>query len=176
MVQLMVVCAFGLALGGGIYFARPSVNSFGPHRQPTSEVSGKHATPFQIQISAPKGVPAKEGSELELVAEIRVQQSFTGDIDFNWILPPGVLLVAGELQDSVAGLEAGQTFQRKLVIQGFTKGDDSQIVVLQVSTEENGVRLGGAGVFKELSEPALAVGALVTGKAKIKPLPKFIQQ
>lgn len=174
-IHFLAVCAVGLAFGAAAYLMKPNLKSPPPPRNPASQWAGKHSSPFQIQISAPKGVPANENADLELIAKVSVQQTFNEDIEFNWILPPGVDLVDGDLQDSLSGLQAGQSFERRLVVHGFTKGDASQIIVLQVSTEDNGVRIGSAGVFKEQPEAAVAAG-LSTSPKKNQPLPKSIQQ
>lgn len=178
-IHFLAVCAVGFAFGATAFLMKPHLKSPSPPRNPSSQLAskwaGKHSSPFQIQISAPNGVPTNEKADLELIATVNVQQAFNEDIEFNWILPPGVDLVDGDLQDSISGLQAGQSFERRLVVQGFTKGDASQIVVLQVSTEDNGVRIGSAGVFKEQPEAAVAAGLSASPK-KNQPLPKSIQQ
>ncbi|MFN7728640.1 MAG: hypothetical protein ACK5P7_05755 [Bdellovibrio sp.] len=153
---LAATVAAGLVLGG------VSQMSLGASRAPASAAPPtksalfksaqlKMAKPNQmvdVQIDVVGGFPTTNDQEATLRATIQFEHPLDGNLDFQWRLPAGVQHVAGELKDSIPGLQPGQTVTREIVVLGFSSEGLPRNVTLDVSGKTSGSIVGNTSVIR----------------------------
>jgi hypothetical protein len=126
-------------------------------RTPSSEFSkskiwgaekfGKTSQAIHIVISTVSGVPDSDDQELRLKAEVSLNQKIDGDLEFEWMLPEGVAVVAGEKKDVLTNLQPGQVATLEITLLNISKEGFAKTVTLNVSGNQGGIRYGGSGSF-----------------------------
>ena len=110
----------------------------------------KMAKPNQmvdVQIEVVGGFPTSNDQEATLRATIQLERPLDGDLNFEWLLPAGVEHVAGELKDSIHGLQVGQTVTREIAVLGFSSEGLPRNVSLDVSGTAGGSLVGNTSVM-----------------------------
>ncbi len=158
------------------------------HRFPSSTTvnqsilqwQGKHQRLLEASISPVGGIPNNDEKDLVLKAHIRGLQPLMGEVYYNWILPPGASVVAGELSDSIASLPDPEKFlETEITVQGISHEEGGpKIVILQVYTLIDGVKIGNSAVFSTESESVQLSPSSQEkeGSLTAHPLPANIQQ
>lgn len=90
---------------------------------------------FRISLSAPKGKPVLPGSATELVAEVETKRD-QDNVSFNWIIPPGIAVVSGELTGSLGTLKAQSPVYLRILIEPQTAANHQ--IHFQVHTPSRG--------------------------------------
>lgn len=148
----------GLAVGGAMSYFRTQSTSV---RYPASalpapnlrvlpyahSLQGKNNRLLDITISPVSGLPENDNQEITLQALVTLLQPIAGELEYHWILPEGVELVSGELNDSWTNIQPGQTAQTTISLLNFSKVSIPRTIVLQVSGQGPTARLGGAMTF-----------------------------
>lgn len=141
---------------------------------------GKHQRLLEISIDAVGGIPDSDEKDLVLRARIQGLQPLAGEVFYQWILPPEASLVAGELSDSVMGLPDPEKYlEPEVTVHGVSHEDgQAKIVVLQVYTVIDGVKIGNSAVFSTAPQSATSVGQSQEKSASkvTTGLPAHIQQ
>ena len=148
-----IITAVGLICGYvGMQAWQSSANRF-----PSSEVSkariwgaekfGKTSQAIHISISTVSGVPDNDEQELRLKAEISLNQKIDGDLEFEWMLPEGVAIVAGEKKDLITNLQPGQVATLEITLMNISKEGLAKTVTLNASGNQGNIRYGGSGSF-----------------------------
>lgn len=155
---VFVLALCGLAIGGALAYFRTQPASI---RNPASvlpapnlrvlpyahSLQGKNNRLLDITISPVSGLPENDNQEITLQALVTLLQPIAGELEYHWILPEGVELVSGELNDSWTNVRPGQTAQTTISLLNFSKVSIPRTIVLQVSGQGPTARLGGAMTF-----------------------------
>lgn len=112
---------------------------------------GKHLSLVHINLSTAAEIPASEDQEVKLIASVKLLQSISSDLQYKWILPEGVEVVQGHVQDSFANIGVGQLATAELTVVGFSK-QKMQNVVFEASVEELGSKLGSTQILTSRPE------------------------
>lgn len=112
---------------------------------------GKHLSIMNISLTSPDEIPQTEGQEVKLIAQIKLLQPISTDLNYQWILPEGVEVVQGHLEDSFANVKVGQVVQTELTVIGFSK-EVAQNIVFEASVDEMGTKLGTTQIFSSRPE------------------------
>jgi hypothetical protein len=112
---------------------------------------GKHLKMVEIELYPQTDLPEDEDMEVVINAKIKLLQSIQGDLRYKWILPEGVHLVDGILEDGLAGVRPGQTVDLSISVTGFHR-NENRLIIMQAFNEDFGTKLGGAQVLA--SKPA----------------------
>lgn len=175
---LMLFGATAGAVGMGFYSNDPAINrgtasvAMDSLRPPL--VMGKHLSVVQVSLQAPSGIPDREDQEATLVGWIRLNQAVDKDLNFKWDLPPGVHVVSGSVEDTMANMKVGQTAQVNLTVTGFSK-EDLKLVSLAAFVQAGETKLGNSAVLTSRPEDSyemLAMAAGVDAAPKKRPLLK----
>jgi len=108
---------------------------------------GKMGKPIEIQIKKLNGSAEKSEQEVILEAEVFVRSHFDSEVEYQWVLPEGVELVSGYLNDSWPGIQSGQLAKTSISVIGFSKEDSPKTIILQVHGTQAGVKMGYAGAI-----------------------------
>jgi hypothetical protein len=182
-ISLVIVSSFSGFIFGvvGVFlssFNRNSEENLNRFRLPASFTwQGKHQRLFEVSIVSRNSLPDTEEQDLVLLGTIQGLQPIEGEVYYKWILPPGASLVSGELEDSVSGLSDPQKFlEREITIHGVShESIEARLVILQVYTEEGGVRMGNTAVFSNRPDDISGVQAF-QAKDSSTALPRHIHQ
>jgi hypothetical protein len=116
--------------------------------KPWSEsLVGKAHAAMSVKISVVGGMPEHDNQELRLKAEVTLNRPVDQEVKFQWSLPADASLVSGNLEDSWANLQPGQTATTEITVLNVSKESISKTVTLHVSGTANGVQYAGAGSF-----------------------------
>lgn len=152
----------------------PSVN-----RHPAAW-QGKHQRLLETEILAVGGIPLSDNQDLLLKGRVHAIQPIAGEVHYNWILPAGASLVAGELSDSVNSLpDPNKYLELEITVQGVSREDENKVVILQAYSEVNGVRIGNSTAFSTKAEETNLAGQSqhkLDASTNKQPLPSHIQQ
>lgn len=102
---------------------------------------GKHLALMNIELHAQGEIPKNPETEVKIMAEIKLLQPINSDLNYQWILPEGVHVVQGDLDDSLANVPVGQIISTEITVVGFSK-EKMQNIVLEATVDEMGTRLG----------------------------------
>lgn len=155
-------------VGAGFLYSKNFIQ-----RNPASEprLIGKNQRLLDVRISAVGGIPDSEEKDLVLRFRIQGTEPISTELFYTWVLPPEASLVSGELSDSISNLMNPKVpFEKEITIQGVSLEDASKVVVLQVYTEIDGVRIGNAAVFSPKPEN-LQTEKVFMGKSTVKSSP-----
>jgi hypothetical protein len=123
------------------------------------KLTGKHLRPIDIRFTTlPSDIPSNPEREFTIEAKVILLQALNGELDYQWVLPPGVERVDGELSDTWTAVKQGDEITTKITVTGLNR-DFNQIVVLEVSSLQNKSKIGSSGIFSskpEDTEEALA--------------------
>lgn len=151
---LGVAVITGLGLGGWlrkIEASRSVASEMNPAKSALFKTQqlrmGKPNQMADIQIEVVGGFPNTNDQEATLRATVTLDRPFDGDVNFEWVLPPGVEHVAGELKDSVPGVQPGQSFTREIAVLGFSSEGMPRNVTLEVSGTARGSIVGSSSVI-----------------------------
>ncbi len=119
---------------------------------------------FQISIEAPNGVANSDQQETFLKAKITALKDFSGTVKYHWSIPEGAEslstdapIAAEDQPNELKNFKNKQFVQPEISLLGFSKEGKPKIVVLQVFTEENGIKISQSAVFvtKDLYIPEI---------------------
>lgn len=168
----------GFILGGisSVLLVKKSVRRNPASQNGQGPLIGKHSSLFQIHIYANSELPDAENQDVVLKARILPAQKISSEVYFQWVLPPSVHLVSGEIADSIPGVNIPVSgFELEITVQGLSQHSEPRPVILQVYSEIGDVRIGNAGVFnpdRTDSNPK----KFMQKKVQAVKLPKSIQQ
>lgn len=100
-----------------------------------------------VHVEVVGGFPNTNDQEATLRATVTLDRAFDGDVNFEWVLPPGVERVAGQLKDSVPGVLTGESFTREIVVLGFSSEGLPRNVTLEISGTSHGSIVGSSSVI-----------------------------
>jgi hypothetical protein len=112
-----------------------------------AEKYGKTSQAIHVVISTVSGVPDSDEQELRLKAEVSLNQKIDGDLEFEWMLPEGVTVVAGEMKDVLTNLQPGQVATLEITLMNISKEGLAKTVTLNVAGNQGNIRYGGSGSF-----------------------------
>ncbi len=143
----------------------------------TAVWQGKHHRLFEVSVSSRQGLPETDEQDLILKGTIQGLQPIEGEVYYKWILPPGASLVSGDLEDSVVGLPDPRKFlETKITIHGVSReSEEARLVILQVYTKVNGVRIGSTAVFSNRPDEVDGIQNF-QAKESARALPAHIHQ
>jgi hypothetical protein len=149
MKKLISLILLGLFSGFALsYLADFGSNTKMAIRNPAAEIwQGKHQRAFEVQIHSKQGLSPEDDQDLVLLGKITPMGALGTEVFYKWILPEGASVVDGELEDSLVGLKPGQLLEKEITLHSMSLDGENKIVVLQVWTNIDGVKIGGAGVF-----------------------------
>lgn len=119
---------------------------------------GKVHRAFDIQIYTDNELPSNNKSEVVLKAQVVMLNGSKHDLDYKWILPEGVSIVEGQVEDSWAGVTSGQVIETTLTVVGLSR-EQNQLVILNVSKEDGDRKIAASNVFATRPEDTLEYGA-----------------
>jgi hypothetical protein len=108
---------------------------------------GKHNRFANLSLTPVDGIADYNDQEIRLRAHVTLLLPVQGDLEFTWILPEGVTLVNGELEDVWSGVLPGQTVTTDLTVLGFSKESQDKTIVFRADGLVAGNRTGGAVSF-----------------------------
>ncbi|MCE3009588.1 MAG: hypothetical protein LW875_03125 [Proteobacteria bacterium] len=111
---------------------------------------GKAHKIAHIRVENTSGLPESSDKDVTLKAQIFLNQPVQGDLAYQWILPPGVHLVAGSASDVLPGIQSGEVATVEITVQGLSQEDTQKAVVLQVHGVAHGVKLTADGSYSLL--------------------------
>ncbi|MGE0632785.1 MAG: hypothetical protein AB7O96_10270 [Pseudobdellovibrionaceae bacterium] len=117
-------------------------------------LSGKSNRSFDVSLTSDISKTFSETTEVKLTARIVHIRSGSREVHYKWILPEGVKVVDGDLEDSWANVPAGKALNVDISVSGFDPGEN-QHVVLQAWYVDQGARFGGASIFVTKPEETL---------------------
>lgn len=115
---------------------------------------GKHLAPVRVQILAPDVLPDYDEQEVEITGYVTVNQVTPGELEYEWILPEGVELVAGIPSDVWASVRPGQTAVTKISVRGFSK-EKRRTLTLESFARIGNVRVGNTAVISSRPEDSM---------------------
>ena len=127
-------------------------------------LAGKHTRPIDIQFDSD---PAAIQSERDytLKAKVILLQPITAHLDYKWILPEGVEVVSGEIENTWPSVQGGQEIETEITLEGLSN-DTNQVIVLQVFSKDDAQsKIGYSGVFSTRPEETLESVAPLRTKA-----------
>lgn len=119
---------------------------------------------FQISIEAPNGIANTDQQETYLKAKITALKDFSGVVKYHWSIPEGAeslsadAPIADEDQpNELKNFKNKQSVQPEINLIGFSKEGKPKVVILQVFTEENGIKISQSAAFvtKDLYIPEI---------------------
>lgn len=119
---------------------------------------GKMHKPFDIQIYADTDAPEQNESEFVIKAQVVMLGGSKRDLDYKWILPEGVSIVQGELEDTWPQVTPGQVIETSITVVGLTKLEN-KLVVLNVSKLDGTKTIGSSSVYASKPEDTLEYDA-----------------
>ena len=127
-------------------------------------LAGKHTRPIDIKFdSDPAAIQSDR--DYTLKAKVILLQPITAHLDYKWILPEGVEIVEGELENTWASVQGGQEIETEITVQGLSN-DSNQLIVLEVlSKDDTHSKIGYTGVFSTRPEETLESVAPLRTKA-----------
>lgn len=112
---------------------------------------GKINQSMEVKIEAIDGIPENDEQELKLIAQVTLNRNVDQELSYRWILPAGVSVVSGEVEDSWPGIQAGQTAQAEISLIGMSREGLAKTVTLQVfaTSTDNGqsIKYANSGSF-----------------------------
>ncbi len=154
-----------------------------------NKVVGKHHSAFDIKLQSSTGLPPRDNQDFSLAASVFALQAIQGnEVHYKWVLPDGVSLVSGQIEDSIPTenmpfLGTGKApFSAEIVVQGFSSESEPKVITFQiyssVSTAEGDVRIGSVAVFSNRTEAVQQSPGLgkVQSSGVPQGLPKTVQQ
>lgn len=124
---------------------------------------GKHLSVVQVALQAPDGIPEREDQEVTLVGWVRLNRAAMADVTFRWELPAGVHVVEGSVEDSLTGLQSGETAQVRITLTGFSH-EDLKIIALHGFIGSGEHLLGNSAVLT--SRPQDSIEMLTSSTAE----------
>jgi hypothetical protein len=115
---------------------------------------GKHLAPIHVELLKPNIIPDSGDGEVTLVGHIILTQKLDGDLTYHWVLPDGVNVVDGQVEDTLAAVTPGQTVEVKITVSGFNK-ERQQTVALQGSGNLGDQHFGNSSVIVSRPEDTL---------------------
>lgn len=109
---------------------------------------GKPNQLIEVRIDPVNGFPSSDDQEATLKATITLNRAVDSDISFQWVLPPGIELVSGELTDVIPGLKVGQSVSREISVLGFSSEGNPRNISIEVGGKAQGIAIGSTGVFR----------------------------
>ncbi len=157
--HLILIGALGLTIGfsGRYIVAKSAENARARGPASTSKPVlkplkiGKHLALVTTEIGATTEIPEKDDQEVQLVASIQAQQNLESDLTYQWVLPEGVHLIEGQLQDGLTNVQAGQLVQVRLTVTGFSK-ESQKVISLQAYSTKGNMQMGNSAVIVSRAE------------------------
>ena len=127
-------------------------------------LAGKHTRPIDIKFdSDPAAIQSDR--EYTIKAKVILLQPITAHLDYKWILPEGVEVVSGELDNTWPSVQGGQEIETEITLEGLSN-DTNQVIVLQViSKDDTHSKIGYSAVFSTRPEETLESVAPLRTKA-----------
>jgi hypothetical protein len=128
---------------GGVFSVLTIKNK--AQRRPANIINPRgHQDLFEIKIYSTQQLPENEDQDVKIKAKVQPKQKLNSEIYYNWILPKDVVLVDGELSDSVPGkMLTQESFEIEITLQGISQSMQPPIS-LQVYTEIGDIRHGNS--------------------------------
>jgi len=121
------------------------------------QIAGKTNAMMDILVEPIGGVPEHDEQEITLRATLTLKRPIDTDLNFKWILPDDVRVVAGHLEDGWNNIQPGQSVTTELTLTGLSKESPGKAAVLHVESTSQGFKVGYSGVYSiepELPEEA----------------------
>lgn len=115
--------------------------------QPKRMIASKTNAMMDIQIESLNGIPEKDEQEIVLRATLTLKRPIDTDLNYKWMLPEGVQVVAGHLEDGWNQILPGQSVQTELTVTGLSKENPGKAVILHVESTSQGAKIGYSGVY-----------------------------
>ena len=117
-------------------------------------LAGKHTRPIDIKFdSDPAAIQADR--DYTIKAKVILLQPITAHLDYKWILPEGVEVVSGEIENTWASVQGGQEIETEITLEGLNN-DTNQVIVLQVLSKDDAQsKIGYSAVFSTRPEETL---------------------
>jgi len=104
-----------------------SIASIGPAFQSHGLVIGKQAAAMTIEIVGPEAYPDRNIEVVELVGFITQYLNADTPLTYAWALPPGVEVVRGPTEDTLANIPLGKTQKVSILVRGFSRESQKMI-------------------------------------------------
>lgn len=120
------------------------------------QVASKTNAMMEVQIVPVNGIPDNDEQDITLKATVTLKRSVDSDLNFKWMLPDDVQVVAGHLEDGWNNIQPGQSVTTEITLTGVSKESPGKPIMLHVNSTNQGFNIGYSGVFViETEEVAL---------------------
>ena len=163
------ISLIGLVLVGSFYISR---HKEGIHQTDMASVArtvkrtvfrrfAKLDRPMQLQIKDIVDSSVIEPNEHQLRGLLTLQQPIGEQIQYDWVLPTNVQIIAGQQSGSFSTLSQGQQASADITISPPQDSKTPVIAVFEAYYFKNGVRIANSAVYQ------LGSGASLNNNAKI---------
>jgi hypothetical protein len=114
--------------------------------------SGKPNQMMEISVEPVGGIPEKDEQELTLRATVTLKRPVDQDLEYKWMLPPGVEVVSGHITDGWNNVQAGQVVVAEITVTGLSQESGAVVALFHVETIRHGQKVGNSGVFTPTPE------------------------
>lgn len=148
----------GLGIGAGKIF--PAMNHQTDSRTPASVLKqkswrplplGKHLALIKTELEQPELIPNEGDDEVTLNGRIHINQTITGGISYNWVLPEEVEVVSGDLSNTIEDIKMGEVIAVSIKVRGFNK-EKQRLIFLKASGKHGGEFLGNSSTIASRPE------------------------
>ncbi len=122
----------------------------------------KMRVPISIDLSS-TAIPESGETEVQVDAIISAQSEFSGDLQYEWILPSDVRILNGNMTDTIQKFSFGNTQKISIVVTGFNK-EFMKHISLMAHYQVNGSKMGYSAVLPSQQDQTLE--HIVMKKAK----------
>lgn len=146
----------GLLVGATLsYFSQensrqPASNQFQKSSQPQIWAHSpyqKMNQVIQVSLVPIDGIPENDNQELRLQATVILNRPVDQELSYKWILPEGVTLVSGELEDAWPGIQAGEFVKSEISVLGMSLEGLAKTVTLHVYGKYQSIHYANSGSF-----------------------------
>jgi len=116
------------------------------------QIASKTNAMMEIQIESINGIPDHDEQDISLKATVTLKRAVDSDLNFKWMLPDDVKVVAGHVEDGWHNIQPGQSVTTEITLTGVSKESPGKPIMLHVNSTNQGFNIGYSGVFAVESE------------------------